>query len=285
MKFLRFGPIDQEKPGVLDSAGKIRDLSSLVKDLFPENLSRLSQLKTSDLENFPLILGTPRIGSCLARPGKILCIGYNSRLHTLQMGNAPSTNGELTVFLKPSSALTGPYDPIPYSAILQKLDWEAELGVVIGKKGKNIPPERTGEHIFGYACFNDLSERYWQFETADKQYTKGKGMDGFAPLGPYLVTQDSLPDPGKLKIRLRVNGELRQDFSTAEYTNSPEMVVGYLSRFFTLYPGDLIAMGSGPGNAKFWGEDKFLKPGDRLELEIEGLGRQEQTVNQVEKSP
>lgn len=278
MKFLRFGPIDREKPGVLDRQGRLRDLSALIPDLVPEALARLSGLTQELIDTLPQVSGSPRFGPCLARPGKILCLGYNSREHTREMGRTQFPEEELLVFLKAQSALSGPYDPIPYSPLFRKLDWEAELALIIGEKGKNLSPEEAGSHILGYACFNDLSERFWQFETADKQYTKGKGMDGLAPLGPYLATQDEVPDPANLPIRLWVNGELRQDFSGAAYRFGPREAVSYLSRFFTLYPGDVVALGSGPGNAGAWGEDCYLKPGDLLEMEIKGLGRQRQEI-------
>ncbi|HNX68377.1 MAG TPA: fumarylacetoacetate hydrolase family protein [Candidatus Omnitrophota bacterium] len=281
MKLLRYGPAGKEKPAVLDPEGKIRDISRLISDLDPQSLAAVdivSILRSADLRSLPVIEENVRTGPCVSRPGKVMCIGFNSRLHTQQMGHAPVADDPITVFLKPATAVSGPNDPILYSRHAGKLDWEAELGVVIGKKGKYIEPADAATHILGYTCFNDVSDRYWQFETGDKQYTKGKGFDSFAPVGPQIVTPDEVPNPSDLDVKFWVNGELRQDFNTSDYVLNAEEAVSYLSRFFTLCPGDIIAMGSGPGNAKSWGEDKFLKPGDRVTLEIESLGRQDQRV-------
>ena len=268
-------------PAVIDAEGGIRDISSLIEDLNPrglEGVDIVGKIKSVDVKTLPLVKNNVRLGPCLDLVGKIMCIGYNSKLHAKQMGIKPSSSGDMVIFLKPSSAVTGPTDPILYSKCVKKLDWEAELGVVIGKTGKYIDTSKARDHILGYTCINDVSDRYWQFETDDKQYTKGKGLDSFAPIGPYIVTKDEVRDPNNLKVKLWVNGELRQDFDTSDYIQNADEVVSYLSEFFTLYPGDIISMGSAPGNAKFWGEDKFLKPGDRVTFEIESLGRQEQTV-------
>lgn len=281
MRLLRFGPPGEEKPGVVDARGGVRDISPLIADLTPRCLAGVDivrEIESADIAALPAAGGDARVGPCIGMPGKIVCIGYNSKAHTRQMGRARGENGDLVVFLKPFSALCGPNDPILYSRYAKKLDWEAELGVVIGRKGRYIGEKEAAGYILGYTCFNDVSDRYWQFETDDTQFTKGKGFDSFAPVGPHIVTPDEAGDPSDLSVRLRVNGELRQDFSTSDYILGVEGVVSYLSRFFTLYPGDLIAMGSGPGNAKSWGEDTFLKPGDRVSLEIETLGRQEQLV-------
>ena len=161
---------------------------------------------------------------------------------------------------------------------MKKLDWEAELGVVIGKKGKYISKEAASDHILGYTCINDLSERYLQLETADTQYTKGKGFDNAAPIGPYLVTKDEVMDSSDLGIKLWVNGVLKQVFNTGDYIHSDVEVVRYLSQYFTLYPGDIISMGSAPGSARSWGDGQFLKPDDKVVFTIQGLGQQEQVV-------
>ncbi len=282
MKLLRFGPPGGEKPGLLDSRQTVRDLSGLVNELNPQSLANVNLLETirnTQPEDLPPVKNPVRIGPCVGGIGKVLCIGFNSKQHTKQMAvQSPQNHQDVVVFLKPSTAVCGPNDPILYSRMIKKLDWEAELGVVIGKQGKYIEPSAAADHILGYTCVNDLSDRYWQFETEDKQYTKAKGFDGFAPIGPYLVTRDEIENPSRLDIKLWVNGALRQDFNTEDYIRGPEEIVCYLSRFFTLMPGDVIAMGSGPGNAKSWGEDKFLKPGDRVTLEIEALGRQDRQV-------
>lgn len=280
MKLLRFGECGMEKPGLLDDDGQIRDLSSIISDLNPATLDKLFLLDSLDHSTLPIV-DNVRIASCISQPGKFICIGYNSLLHTQQMGAKPLDNNEMMVFLKPSCAVCGPNDPILFTPLTKKLDWEAELGIVIGKKGKYIKKENAKEHILGYTCVNDLSERFWQFEMADKQYTKGKGFDNAAPLGPYLVTRDEIHNSKDLHVQLWVNGELRQDFKTNDYINDDETIVSYLSQFFTLYPGDVISMGSAPGNAKAWGE-QYLKIGDMVELSISGLGRQKQSVMKEE---
>ncbi len=281
MKWVRYGNAGEEKPGLIDEQGNIRDLSNYIADFSPQYLSQLDlihHLSKLKLNELPLVKKTIRIGSCIGMPGKIICIGYNSRLHNQQMGVTPITDKDMVVFLKPSSAMCGPYDPILYTRHMKKLDWEAELGVIIGKKGKYITKERAKDHILGYTCINDLSERYFQFETTDTQYTKGKGFDNAAPIGPYLVTKDEIPNAHNLQIQLWVNGILRQDFNTSDYIHNDEEIISYLSQYFTLYPGDVISMGSAPGNAKSWGENMFLKPSDQVTLSIEGLGQQKQTV-------
>ena len=281
MKLVRFGEPGKEKPGLVDEDGNIRDLSDHLKDFTPQYLndeSLFEQLNKLDITCLRLIDKNTRLGSCIGLPGKIICVGYNSRLHTQQLGITPITEKEMVIFLKPSTSICGPYDPILYTRHTKKLDWEAELGVVIGKRGKYIPKEQAREHVLGYTCINDLSDRYLQLETEDKQYTKGKGFDNAAPLGPYLVTTEEVPNPSDLQIKLWVNGELRQDFNTCDYIHNDEEVISYLSQYFTLYPGDIISMGSAPGNAKSWGENMYLKPNDRVILSIRGLGQQEKTV-------
>lgn len=281
MKLLRFGPLGAEKPGILDEEGNIRDLSAYVADFHAECLSQsnlFEQLKKIKIDELPLVSKATRIGACVGMPGKILCIGLNSKLHAIEMGLTSLIGTDMLVFLKPSCAACGANDPILYTRHTQKLDWEAELGVVIGKKGKYIAKEDAREHIFGYTCINDLSERFLQLETQDSQFTKGKGFDNAAPIGPYLVTKDEIVDSGNLHIKLWVNGELRQDFNTGQYIHNDEAVVSYLSQYFTLYPGDIISMGSAPGSAKAWGTDKFLQPNDNVVLSITGLGQQEQMV-------
>lgn len=280
MKLLRYGNLGQEKPGILDNQGNIRDLSAYLYDFNPHTLNLsaiLEQIKVLNLEALPLIDPSVRIGACINTPGKVLCIGYNSSLHAKEMGTKAFTNQEMLVFMKPSSAVCGPYDPILYAPHMTKLDWEAELVVVIGKKGKYIPLHEADQYILGYACFNDLSERALQLEKEDKQYTKGKGFDNAAPLGPYLVTKDEIADSRNLQIKLWVNDELRQNFNTRDYIHHDKEIVSYLSQYFTLYPGDIISMGSAPGSAKSW-DNHFLKPNDRVVMSITGLGQQSQCV-------
>ena len=280
MKLLRFGEQDHERPGIIDSQGIIRDISSLVEDFNPQTLGNdglVAELLTLDLQEFPAIPDSVRIGACVDRPGKVLCIGLNSTLHAKEMG-LPLLEQEMMVFLKPSSAICGPKDPILYAPHMCKLDWEAELAIVIGRKGKYINPQNAVDYILGYTCLNDLSERHLQLETSDKQFTKGKGFDGSAPIGPWLVTKDEVKNPQNLTLRLWVNDILRQSFNSSDYINSELEIIAYVSKYFTLHPGDIISMGSAPGSAPSWGQDCFLKPNDRVVFCIDGLGQQEQRV-------
>lgn len=281
MKLLRYGKLGLEKPAVLDAQGNFRDLSALIIDLDASTLGQLDwfeQLNKMDVQDLPLVDKTARIGACVGMPGKIICVGYNSKLHAQEMGVTPIVGSDMLVFLKPSCVACGPFDPILYTRHTKKLDWEAELAIVIGKKGKYISKETAKDYIFGYTCMNDLSERYLQLETQDTQYTKGKGFDNAAPLGPYLVTKDEVPNASQLQVQLWVNGQLRQDFNTGDYIHNDETIVSYLSQYFTLYPGDVISMGSAPGSAKSWGNNAFLKPNDTVVMRINGFGQQEQRV-------
>ncbi len=280
MKLLRFGEPEHERPGILDSHGIIRDISSFVEDFNPQTLSEpglIIALLALESHDFPVVADNVRIGACIDRPGKVLCIGLNSTLHAQEMG-LPLLEQEMMVFLKPSSSICGPRDPILYAPHMCKLDWEAELAIVIGKKGKYINQQDARDYIFGYTCLNDLSERYLQLETSDKQFTKGKGFDCAAPIGPWLVTKEEIKNPQNLTLRLWVNDVLRQSFNSSDYINSEAEIIAYVSKYFTLHPGDIISMGSAPGSAPCWGQDCFLKPNDRVVFCIDGLGQQEQRV-------
>lgn len=279
MKFVRFGPLGHEQPGLIDQEGHIRDISAYVPDINSKTLAQpegINKLRDLDPLSLPRVDEHTRLGSCLNDIGKILCIGFNFQAHADEVG-VTSKHTEPLVFLKSSSCLAGPNDPIYYTAKMQKLDWEAELAVIVGKKAKYVSIESARDYIFGYACFNDLSERFLQLETDDNQFTKGKCFDGAGRLGPYLVTKDELPNAQHLAIKLWVNQQLRQDFNSANYLYSDAFILSYLSQYFTLFPGDVISMGSGPGSAKAWGE-QYLKIGDQIKLSIEGLGTQHQTV-------
>lgn len=281
MKLLRYGPVGEEQPGILDNEGHIRAIGQYIPDFSPIHLSTINLMETLgslDINALPLVKHPVRIGACIGSPGKMICVGYNSKRHAQEMGAKPLGGKDMLVFLKPSSALCGPNDPIVYTRHMKKLDWEAELGIVIAKKGKYISLEQARDHILGYTCINDLSERYLQLEAGDSQFTKGKGFDNAAPVGPYLVTKDEIKSPHELHIQLWVNGILRQDFEASDYIHNDEAVVSYLSQYFTLYPGDIISMGSGPGSARSWGDNLFLKPQDKVILSISDLGQQEQTV-------
>lgn len=281
MKLLRYGQVGQEKPALLDAKGVIRDMSGLLADFTPKVLAApqfLRTLKTTKLSSLPVIDDTVRIGPPIACPGKMICVGFNSALHTEQLGMRPFPEKDMLLFMKAGSSICGPKDPILYTPMMQKLDWEAELAIVIGKKGKYITPDKARDFILGYTCMNDLSERFLQFEVGDSQFTKGKCFDNAAPLGPYVVTKDEIKHPNDLEVNLWVNHRLRQAFNTRDYIHNDISVVSYVSQYFTLYPGDIISMGSAPGNAQFWGPDHFLKPGDTVVLSISMLGTQSQTV-------
>ncbi len=281
MKLLRYGELGHEKPGLLDEAGQIRDLSSVLRDINPKHLSQsdfLKKLTALDTDALEVIDADKRLGAPVAWPGKIVCVGFNSALHTEQLGMRPFPEKDMLLFLKASSSVCGPNDPILHTRLTQKLDWEAELAIVIGKKGKYIAKEEAEAFILGYTCMNDLSERFLQFEVGDSQFTKGKSFDNAAPMGPYLVTKDEVEKPGELEVNLWVNNELRQAFNTRDYIHDHISVVSYVSQYFTLYPGDIISMGSAPGNAQYWGSEHFLKPGDKVVLSISGLGKQSQMV-------
>lgn len=281
MKFVRHGCISQEKPGIIDEEGNIRDLSSYLPDIYPKLLcedSHRNLLQQLDVSSLPLVDSKVRLGICVAGIGKIICVGLNSKLHAEEMGVDRSQASEPIIFMKPPSSLSGPNDPVVHTRHTKKLDWEGELAIVIGKQGKYIPESDALNYVFGYACFNDLSERYLQFETQDMQFTKGKCFDGAGVLGPYLVTKSEIADAHRLQIKLWVNDILRQDFNTSDYIFQPEWIISYLSQYFTLYPGDVISMGTGPGSARGWGDNYYLRPGDKLRFNIQGLGEQNQTV-------
>jgi 2-keto-4-pentenoate hydratase/2-oxohepta-3-ene-1,7-dioic acid hydratase in catechol pathway len=272
--------MEKEKAGLVDCSGVLRNLSGIVKDWDRDTLgdrALLEKVSQMDHGKLPQVPAGERLGSPVSVTGKVICIGWNSRLHAVQMGHKITEESEPVVFLKANSSVCGPHDPILYNRYTQKIDWEGELTLVIGKKGKYLTEEQAGSHILGYMCGQDLSERYWQFETEDKQYTKGKSFDNFAPLGPFLVTADEVANPSGLHAVLTVNGAVRQDFDTSDYIYGPAAIISYLSKFFTLFPGDVVLLGSPPGNAKSWG-GIWLKRGDIVEFEISGLGKQRQQV-------
>lgn len=278
MKLVRYGSANQEKPGLVDDAGHIHDISHYVQDISGAYLtsSAVKQLQQLNLNDLSIVadVNSIRLGPCIGQVGKLICVAFNSRLHIEEMGQ--SVPDEVMFFLKSSSSITGPYDPIRYPQRAQKVDWEAELALIIGKQGKDILEEDAHEHILGYTCINDLSDRYWQFDKGG-QHGKGKSFDSFAPLGPYLVTREHIEFDKHLRIRCKVNNQLRQDYLTNDYFFNPQQVISQLSHFFTLHVGDVIAMGTGPGNAKAWG-NTFLKSGDEVEVEIENIGRMKNII-------
>jgi 2-keto-4-pentenoate hydratase/2-oxohepta-3-ene-1,7-dioic acid hydratase in catechol pathway len=277
MKLLRYGPQGQEKPGILDADGHIRDLSAHVADLSGQVLTDLDRLKSIDPASLPKVDGNPRLGPCVAGTGKFICIGLNYADHAAESGlQVPP---EPVIFMKATSAICGPNDPILIPRTSQKTDWEVELGVVIGKSGKYLTEAEALSHVAGYCVINDVSERAFQTERAG-QWTKGKSCDNFGQTGPWLVTPDEVPDPQNLSMWLQVNGQTMQNGSTKTMVYGVAHVVAYLSQFFTLHPGDIISTGTPPGVGMGMKPQRFLKAGDVVELGIEGLGSQKQTCIQ-----
>ncbi len=279
MKLLRYGPRGKEKPGLLDAQGRIRDLSGLVPDINGAVLAKqLSKLRRLDPEALPLVRGRPRIGPCVAGVGKFICIGLNYRDHAQETGAAIPR--EPVVFLKATSAISGPYDPIVLPRGSRKTDWEVELGVVIGRPGKYIPPAEALAYVAGYCVVNDVSEREYQLERGG-QWDKGKSCDTFGPIGPYLVTADEVPDPQNLHLWLEVDGHRYQDGHTGAMIFGVAELVSYVSQFMSLQPGDLISTGTPAGvGLGQKPEPVYLRPGQRVRLGVEGLGEQEQAVQQ-----
>lgn len=280
MKLLRFGEAGREKPGLLDSGGTIRDLSAVVADiagdtLSPEGLARIAALDPGTL---PVVAGTPRLGPCVAGTGKFICIGLNYADHAAESGMAVPP--EPVVFMKATSAITGPNDDVEIPRGSQKTDWEVELGVVIGKTAKYVTEETAMDHVAGYCVINDLSERAFQTERSG-QWTKGKSADTFGPIGPWLVTRDEVANPQDLRLWLSVNGHRFQDGSTRTMVYGVRFLVAYLSQFMSLRPGDIISTGTPPGVGLGQKPQVYLKAGDVMELGIEGLGTQRQRTVQA----
>lgn len=274
MKLLRYGPAGAEKPGILDTAGRIRDLSDHVADIAGPLLANLSPLRALDPQALPLVEGNPRIGPCVGQVGKFIGIGLNYADHAAESGMAVPP--EPIVFSKFTSSICGPDDPILIPRGSEKTDWEVELGIVIGHPASYVSEDRAMEHIAGYCVVNDVSERAFQTERAG-QWCKGKGCDHFGPIGPWLVTTDEVADPQSLRLWLRLNGQTMQDGSTATMVYGVRFLVSYLSQFCTLQPGDIIATGTPPGVGMGMKPPRFLRAGDVVELGIEGLGQQRQT--------
>ncbi|TMV07369.1 fumarylacetoacetate hydrolase family protein [Arenibacterium halophilum] len=276
MKLVRFGEAGQERPGLIDTNGDLRDLSAEVADidgaaLAPETLARLAALDASTL---PVVNGAPRLGPCVGKVGKLVGIGLNYSDHAAEAGmDVPS---EPIVFLKATTAISGPYDDVQLPAGAEKVDWEIELAFVIGTRARNVSKAEALSHVAGYTIVNDVSERAWQAERQG-QWTKGKSHDTFAPMGPWLVTADEIADPHDLGMRLDVDGERRQDGSTQTLIFGIDHLVSYLSTFMTLEPGDVVTTGTPPGVGLGMKPQVFLKDGQVMRLEIDGLGVQQQT--------
>ena len=276
MKLLRFGALGQEKPGAVDAQGNIRDLSSVIPDvagaaLHPDSLKTLQDV---DLQTLPIVAGDVRLGACVGGIGKFICIGLNYSDHAAESGM--EVPPEPVIFAKFTSAVCGPNDNVIIPKGSTKTDWEVELGVVIGKETKNVSEEDALDHVAGYFVVNDLSEREYQLERSG-QWVKGKSCDTFGPIGPWMVTRDEVPDPQNLDIWLEVDGHRYQNGNTKTMVYSVAHIVSYLSKFFSLQPGDVISTGTPPGvGLGQKPEPVYLKSGQKMRLGITGLGEQQQ---------
>lgn len=280
MKLLRIGSNGNEKPAALDKNGKIRDISSIVSDLDPStlNFKNISRLQETNLSDLPEISSNERIGSCVANPGKFIAIGLNYSDHAAETGAEPPT--EPIVFMKATSCISGPNDNIELVSGSKKLDWEVELGIVIGKEAKHIKENQSQDYILGYCLVNDLSEREWQIEKMG-QWVKGKSHDTYGPIGPYLVTKDEISDVNNLNMSLDLNGIRMQTGNTNTMIFNVDKIVSYVSKFMSLQPGDIITTGTPPGVGMGMKPQQFLKAGDVLKLNIDNLGEQNSKVIQI----
>ena len=277
MKLLRVGQKGKEKPAALDKNGKIRDLSSNIKDLNPKNLNfeTISKLNKFDLETLPELSKKDRIGSCVEKPGKFIGIGLNYSDHAAETGaKVPS---EPIVFMKATSSISGRNDDIEISKDSKKLDWEVELGVIVGKETKNIMEKDAPNYILGYCLVNDVSEREWQIEKMG-QWVKGKSHDTYGPIGPYLVTKEEVLNINNLKLSLDVNGKRMQTGNTDKMIFNVNFIISYLSKFMSLQAGDVITTGTPPGVGMGMKPQTFLKAGDKLKLSIDNLGEQNSKI-------
>lgn len=278
MKLLRVGPIGAERACVLDAGGVARDVSALVGDFRAETLgdALLDRLGGLDLASSPeIVTEGARLGPPVAQPRNIYCVGLNYSDHAAESGLA--VPDEPILFNKSSGAFSGPHDPILWADTMTRLDWEVELGVVIGEPALAVAEANALDHVFGYTVVNDVSERHWQQERGG-QWMKGKSYPNFCPTGPWLVTRDEVPDPQSLDLWLDVNGAREQSGTTARMIFPVAAIVAYMSRFLRLERGDLICTGTPPGVGAGKNPPRFLRPGDRVALGIDGLGRQEQVV-------
>ena len=277
MKLLRYGSVGNEKPGLLDQDGSIRDLSSVINDIDGETLSprSIEQLSGIEPESLPTVTGEPRLGTCVGNISKLVCIGLNYSDHAKESGMAIPT--EPIVFMKAISAISGPNDNIELIRGSKKTDWEVELGIVIGSHTKYVTEDDALDHVAGYCVVNDISERHWQLERQGN-WTKGKSGDTYGPVGPWMVTRDEVSDPQALDLWLDVNGQRMQDGNTETMIFSVKTIVSYLSQCMSLQPGDVIATGTPPGVGQSMNPPVFLKAGDKVQTCVAGLGIQNQTV-------
>ncbi len=276
MKLIRYGEPNQERPGLLDNFGKLRDLSQVIPDLtgeylLPDSIQRLREL---DVNGLPEVKGNPRIGPCVSQIGKFICIGLNYSDHAAESGM--QVPPEPVIFFKATSAVCGPNDNLIIPRGSTKTDWEVELGVVIGKPGKYLTEEEALDHVAGYCVIHDVSERAYQLERSG-QWVKGKSCDTFGPIGPWLVTTDEISDPQNLRLWLEVDGHRYQDGTTSTMVYGVAHLVAYLSQFFTLQPGDVISTGTPPGvGMGVKPNPVYLQPGQEVRLGVDGLGEQRQ---------
>ncbi|MFF7709154.1 ureidoglycolate lyase [Pseudomonas sp. NPDC007930] len=282
MKLLRYGNTGQEKPGLLDAHGQLRDLSAHLDDLAGEHLAPqgLARIAALDPASLPKVEGNPRIGPCVGRVGKFICIGLNYADHAAESGMA--VPAEPVIFNKWTSAICGPNDDVQIPRQSKKTDWEVELGVVIGQGGRYIDEANAFEHVAGYCVINDVSEREWQLERGGT-WDKGKGFDTFGPIGPWLVTRDEIADPHALNLWLEVDGHRYQNGNTRTLVFRIPQLIAYVSRCMSLQPGDIISTGTPPGvGMGIKPAPVFLRPGQTMRLGIEGLGEQKQTTVQAD---
>ena len=277
MKLVRYGPVNQERPGLLDRDGVLRGLSQIVDDiagnaLSPASLGRLSALDPAEL---PAVEGSPRIGPCVGNVGKLICVGLNYADHAAESGMP--VPAEPILFSKATSAISGPYDDVILPRGSEKTDWEVELGIVIGTEARYVSEADAMDHVAGYCIVNDVSEREFQNERAG-QWVKGKSADTFAPIGPWMVTRDEVPDPQELAMWLEVDGTRCQDGSTRTMIFGVRHLVHYISQFMSLQPGDIVPTGTPPGVGMGLKPPRYLRPGQEMRLSVEGLGEQRQKV-------
>ena len=278
MKLVRFGPPGREKPGLIDAEGVLRDLSRKVDDIDGATLApvSLSGLRKLDVRRLPAVKGRPRLGPCIATPSKFDAIGLNYSDHAKETGSPLPEHP--VVFFKSQTCIVGPNDNIMQPLESTQLDWEVELGVVIGRTARHVPSKDALRFVAGYCVVNDVSEREFQMKRSASQWSKGKGCDTFGPIGPWLVTGDEIKDPQNLDMWLDVNGQRRQTGNTRTMIFSVAQVVADVSRYMTLLPGDIITTGTPPGVALGMKPPQWLQPGDVVTLGIEGLGEQRQRV-------
>ncbi len=275
MKFARIGPHGQEKPAVLDTDGNYRDLSTIINDINGTTLADMSWADNLEMDSLPVFPDGMRVGPCVGEVGKIICVGLNYSDHAAETG--AKIPKEPILFGKSTSSITGPYDNVIIPKGSEKTDWEVELGIVIGKTSSYVAEDDSLDHVAGYCVINDVSERSFQTERGG-QWIKGKSADSFAPIGPWLVTRDEIADPQNLKMWLDIDGHRRQSGSTHTMIFGVKTLVSYISHFMSLQPGDIIPTGTPPGVGLGMKPPTFLRPGQVIELGIEGLGAQRQDV-------